>query len=85
MRVYECNEAEHAAHALRDIFLDEPRHPWLPEEDGDQHWLLARMPQSVRKLPQDEWFAPPSNGVSKRRYDWDIRPDCTYHVSLQAF
>jgi hypothetical protein len=24
MRIYECNEAEHSAYALRGIFLDEP-------------------------------------------------------------
>ncbi|KAH8696844.1 hypothetical protein GQ44DRAFT_779484 [Phaeosphaeriaceae sp. PMI808] len=71
MRVYECNEAEHSAYTLRDIFLDEARHPWLPEEDGDQRWLPVHMLQLVRKLP--------------KRYEWDIRPDCAYHVSLQAF
>ena len=85
MRAYECNEAEHSAYALRDIFLDEPRHPWLPEEDGDQRWLPIRMLQPVRKLPQDEWLAPPLVGSPKKRYEWDIRPDCAYHVSLQAF
>ncbi|PVH91204.1 hypothetical protein DM02DRAFT_620653 [Periconia macrospinosa] len=85
MRVYECNEAEHSAYALRDIFLDEARHPWLPEEDGDQRWLPVRMLQLVRRLPQDEWLAPPSISISGKRYDWDIRPDCAYHVSLQAF
>jgi hypothetical protein len=85
MRVYECNEAEHSAYALRDIFLDEPRHPWLPEEDGDQCWLPTRMLQLVRKLPQDEWLAPPLISSLRKRYEWDIRPDCAYHVSLQAF
>jgi hypothetical protein len=59
MRVYECNEAEYSAYALRDIFLDEPRHPWLPEEDGGRRWLPVRMLQLARKLPQDEWLAPP--------------------------
>ncbi|KAF2675942.1 hypothetical protein K458DRAFT_397425 [Lentithecium fluviatile CBS 122367] len=85
MRVYECNEAEHSAYALRDIFLDEPRHPWLPEEDGDQCWLPTRMLQLVRKLPQDEWLTPPLIGSLRKRYEWDIRPDCAYHVPLQAF
>jgi len=85
MRVYECNEAEHSAYALRDIFLDEPRHPWLPEEDGDQRWLPVRMLQLVRKPPQDEWLTPPCINSPRKRYEWDIRPDCAYHISLQAF
>ncbi|KAF2804512.1 uncharacterized protein BDZ99DRAFT_467519 [Mytilinidion resinicola] len=85
MRVFDSNEAEHSAYALQDIFLDEPRHPWLPEEDGDQRWLPVRMLQLVRKLPQDEWLSPPLVDSPRKRYEWDIRPDCAYHVSLQAF
>ncbi|KAL6156915.1 hypothetical protein ACJQWK_06521 [Exserohilum turcicum] len=85
MRLYGCNEAEHSAYALRDIFLDEPRYPWSTEEDSDQCWLPVRMLQLVRKLPQDEWLAPPLIGLLNKRYEWDIRPDCAYHVSLQAF
>ena len=50
MEVYGCNEAEHSAYVLRDIFLDEPRHPWLPEQAGDQRWLPVRMLQLVQKL-----------------------------------
>lgn len=83
MRVYECNEAEHPVYTLRDIFLDKARHPWLPE-DGNQRWLPVRMLQLVRKLHQDEWFAPPFIRTSRKRYEWDIRPDCVYHISLQV-
>jgi hypothetical protein len=38
-------------HTPCKTFLDEPRHPWLPEEDGDQRWLPVRMLQLVRRLP----------------------------------
>ncbi|KAJ2975219.1 hypothetical protein NUW58_g8419 [Xylaria curta] len=85
MQVYGCNEAEYSASALRDIFLDGPRHPWLPQEDGEKCWLPVRMLQLVRKPPQDEWHAPPLIDPLRKRYEWDIRPDCAYHVSLQAF
>ncbi|KAI9773886.1 MAG: hypothetical protein M1840_006112 [Geoglossum simile] len=86
MEVYGCNEAEHSAYALRDIFLDEARHPWLPEQAGDQRWLPVRMLQLVQKPAEDDgWCAPPIVNSPGKRYQWDIRPDCAYYVSLQAF
>ncbi|KAF2842628.1 hypothetical protein M501DRAFT_925368 [Patellaria atrata CBS 101060] len=85
MRIFECNEAEHSAYALKDIFRDEPKHPWLPEEAGDQCLLPIRLLQLIRIPPQEQWEAPPLITPPKKRYDWDIRPDCAYHVSLQAF
>ncbi|KAI0486007.1 hypothetical protein F4859DRAFT_351288 [Xylaria cf. heliscus] len=87
MRAYSCNEAEYQTFALSNIFLDEPRHPDLPEDGGDKRWLPIRMVQFVRKLPQSKWLPPPPipGWNPPKRYDWDIRPDCTYHVSLQAF
>ncbi|KAF2967837.1 hypothetical protein GQX73_g5724 [Xylaria multiplex] len=87
MRAYSCNEAEYQTFALRSIFLDEPRYPDLPEDGGDKRWLPIRMVQLVRKLPQSKWLPPPPVPGSNlpKRYEWDIRPDCTYHVSLQAF
>ncbi|KAI9779962.1 MAG: hypothetical protein M1839_007118 [Geoglossum umbratile] len=86
MEVYGCNEAEHSAYALRDIFLDEARHPWLPEQSGDQRWLPVRMLQLVQKpAGDDDWCAPPIINSPCKRYQWDIRPDCAYYISLQAF
>lgn len=85
MQVYGSNEAEYSASALRDIFLDGPRHPWLPEEEGEKCWLPVRMLQFVCKPPQDQWHPPPLIHPSTKRYEWDIRPDCAYYVSLQAF
>ncbi|KAI0406510.1 hypothetical protein F4802DRAFT_558067 [Xylaria palmicola] len=85
MQVYQSNEAEYAAYALCNIFLDEPRYPWLPQEEGDKCWLPVRMLQLVCKPPQNKWHAPPPVNPLKKRYEWDIRPDCAYHVSLQAF
>jgi hypothetical protein len=86
MTVYASNEAEYQAFALRDVFLDEERHPWLPEEAGDQRWLLVRMLQFVQKPAEnDGWRAPPIVSSPGKRYMWDIRPDCAYYVSLQVF
>ncbi|KAI0868118.1 hypothetical protein GGS24DRAFT_228317 [Hypoxylon argillaceum] len=85
MHVYGSNEAEYSASALRDLFLDGPRYPWLPEEEGEKCWLPVRMLQFVCKPPQDGWHIPPLIHPPKKRYEWDIRPDCAYYVSLQAF
>ncbi|KAI0398663.1 hypothetical protein F4802DRAFT_603803 [Xylaria palmicola] len=87
LQVYGSNEAEYSALALRDLFLDEPRYPWLAEEEGENKWLPIRMLQLVCKPPQGEWLSPPliNAPLLNKRYEWDIRPDCAYHVSLQAF
>ncbi|KAI1176585.1 hypothetical protein F4777DRAFT_545989 [Nemania sp. FL0916] len=89
MKVYGSNEAEYSAYALRDILLDEPRHPWLPTSQGDQRWLPIRLLQLVRKpgveYGDGSWKAPSELRKPTKRYGWDIRPDCAYYVSLQAF
>ncbi|KAI0097282.1 hypothetical protein GGR51DRAFT_541265 [Nemania sp. FL0031] len=87
MRAFGSNEAEHQTFALCNIFLDEPRYPELPEDYGDKRWLPIRLVQLVQKPPQDQWFHPPPMPGSKppKRYEWDIRPDCAYLLSLQAF
>ncbi|KAI0116450.1 hypothetical protein GGR51DRAFT_501348 [Nemania sp. FL0031] len=85
MQVYRSNQAEYSAFALRDLFLDGPRHPWLPEEEGEKCWLPIRLLQLVCKPSQLEWQIPPLIYPLKKRYEWDIRPDCAYYVSLQAF
>jgi len=85
MELCESNEAEYSNYALRDIFFDEPLRPWLPEERWDEMWLPIRLLQSVQKPPEDRWLAPPLLTLSQKRYAWDIRPDCAYYLSLQAF
>jgi len=85
MRVYGSNEAEYLNYTLQDIFANEPLQPWLPEERGDEMWLPVRLLQFVQKPPEDKWLAPPLLTLSQKRYAWDIRPDCAYYLSLQAF
>ncbi|KAJ8130483.1 hypothetical protein O1611_g3144 [Lasiodiplodia mahajangana] len=85
MQVYSSNQAEYSASALRDIFLDAPRYPWFPEEQGEKGWLPVRLLQLAHKPPQGGWHIPPLIFPSQKRYEWDIRPDCAYYVSLQAF
>ncbi|KAL9064198.1 MAG: hypothetical protein Q9157_007921 [Trypethelium eluteriae] len=85
-QVQNSNEAEFSAYALGAFFLDEPRSPWLQEEPGSECWRSMRMLQFVQKPAEDnQWYAPPFLQPSEKRYLWDIRPDCVYYVSLQAY
>ncbi|KAI1272450.1 hypothetical protein F5Y07DRAFT_302183 [Xylaria sp. FL0933] len=87
MKMDSCNESEYSTFALSNLFRNEPRLPVLPEESGDQRWLPIRTVQLVRDPTPDGWLSPPPIPGRKppKRYDWDIRTDCTYHVSVQAF
>ena len=76
---------EYWAYALQDIFVSEPLQPWLLKERWDEMWLPVRMLQTVQTPPNDNWLAPPLLGLSRKQYAWDVRPDCAYYVSLQAF
>ncbi|KAI1194871.1 hypothetical protein F5X97DRAFT_261582 [Nemania serpens] len=98
MNTYGCNEAEYSAYALHDILLDERRIPALLET-SDERWLPVRMLQLVQKPSLNQWEKPPriassekqvassekQVASSEKQYEWDIRPDCAYYISLQAF
>ncbi|KAI0102202.1 hypothetical protein GGR51DRAFT_528124 [Nemania sp. FL0031] len=84
MNEYRCNEAEYSAYALHNIFLDEPRYPALLTT-GDERWLPVRMLQLVQKPSENEWEKPPLLELPEKQYEWDVRPDCAYYASLQAF
>ncbi|KAI3338746.1 hypothetical protein F4824DRAFT_74929 [Ustulina deusta] len=84
MNTYGCNEAEYSAYALHDILLDERRIPALLET-SDERWLPVRMLQLIQKPSPNQWEKPPRIASSEKSYEWDIRPDCAYYISLQAF
>ncbi|KAJ8127816.1 hypothetical protein O1611_g5818 [Lasiodiplodia mahajangana] len=86
MKEYQCNEVEFSAYALHTLFLDEPRYPSIFQR-SDSRLAPVRMLQLVQKPSSDtsKWKAPPRIDLSEKQYDWDIRPDCAYYVSLQAF
>ncbi|KAF2647440.1 hypothetical protein K491DRAFT_699635 [Lophiostoma macrostomum CBS 122681] len=82
---YRMNEAEHRAYALYALFLDEPRYPGLLEGAGDLKWLPSRMIKLEKKPDKRHWQSPPPVTPPSKSFDWDVCPDCAYHVSLQAF
>ncbi len=83
MREYGVNEAEYAMFAMEHLLKREVRNPRLPET---RHWMAERMVQFVAK-PEQLWEQPPivDEAVPRKAYTFDIRPDCSYWVSLQAF
>ncbi|KAI1173399.1 hypothetical protein F4777DRAFT_557945 [Nemania sp. FL0916] len=85
MQTLGSNEAEYYTYALRYIFPDTPYHASLPWEETEKRWLPVRLLQFVCKPPQNQWHAPPNISPLTKRYEWDIRPDCAYYLSLQAF
>ena len=83
MKEYSLNEAEHATYAIENLLKREIRNARLPES---RRWMAERMIQLVAK-PEKGWEQPPvlDRTAPYKPYNFDIRPDCSYWVSLQAF
>jgi hypothetical protein len=83
MKEYSLNEAEHATYAIENLLKREIRSARLPKA---RHWMAERMIQLIAK-PEKLWEQPPvlDRTVPYKPYNFDIRPDCSYWTSLQAF
>ena len=78
-------EDEFATFAKETFFKGESREIEPPK---DRHWRAERMLQLVCPPPEDAHWSPPPVLLPEIRYDdyrWDIRPDCTYWLSLRGF
>ena len=80
-------EAEFTSFGRERLLKGEPRTRQLPE---DRKYRPERMIELVAKPSvDDKWIEPPilfsDSSASARRYGFDIRPDCAYWLSLQAF
>ena len=84
-------EAEFASYAKETLLKRDPRTLDVTSERG---WKTERMVELVAKPQngqQSNWRAPPLVGVqssastgSSTDYSFDLRPDCSYWLSLQA-
>jgi hypothetical protein len=83
MKEYSLNEAEHATYAIENLLKGEIRNARLPKS---RRWIAERMIQLVAK-PEKLCEQPPvlDRAAPYKPYNFDIRPDCSYWVSLQAF
>lgn len=78
-------EAEFATYGKEKLCKNEPRRFEIPE---DRKWRTERMIELVAKpSPRERWEAPPvlDSSGTHRDHQFDIRPDCSYWLSLQAF
>ena len=93
MRVYACYEsenlceAEYASYAKETLFKMDP-FAIVPGEA--RQWRARRMIELVAQPhPADFWHVPPivqdASEPSVAVYGFDIRPDCSYWLSVQAF
>ena len=86
MKAYSLCEVEYVTYG-KDTLLE--RDPRPLEVDPVRPWMTERMVELVAKPEKSEfWEEPPriSPNISRSKpYKYDIRPDCSYWLSLQAF
>lgn len=84
-------EAEFAAYALQTILKLDPRTPFAQQANEERYWKTERRVELVTKPGTKRWDCPPtvgltgSRGVPAADYAFDLRPDCAYWLSMQAF
>ncbi|EKG09384.1 hypothetical protein MPH_13590 [Macrophomina phaseolina MS6] len=84
MRELEENEAEYAAYAMEALLRREPRGPCLADS---RPWWCVRKIEFATKPDEKLWQAPPvvDSRKSTKEFQFNLRPDCSYWISLQAF
>ncbi len=85
MKACSLCEAEYATYAKETLLKRDAR---SLEADPTRPWMAERMIELVAKPNKSEcWEEPPRilPDVKHKLYNYDIRPDCSYWLSLQAF
>ena len=83
------NEAEFASYAKETLLKRDPRASQMTQA---RRWQTERMLEFTAKPGRHTWLAPPlvgedftNLGPTITNYAFDLRPDCAYWLSLQAF
>ena len=85
MRYHHLCEAEYATYAKENFLKGDIRDL---EPDPHRLWKTQRMIELVAKPDNlSKWRTPPEvdSKITGKRYEFDIRPDCSYWLSIQAF
>lgn len=85
MKMYSLCEAEFATYGKETFLKADPR----PFNSTGRPWVTTRMVELVAKpSPRMRWYAPPLLGktavLPNMLYEFDIRADCAYWMSLQC-
>lgn len=81
-------EAEFATYAKETLLRRDPR---FLEQNKDKEGRVERMVEPSIKSdavdPHDQWLGPPIIKIdnSTKEFDFDVRPDCQYWLSLRSF
>jgi hypothetical protein len=81
-------EAEFATYAKETLLQWDPR---FLEHKEDREWRTERMVELSTKSgsvdPHGQWLGPPvtKKNSDSKEFDFDIRPDCQYWLSVRAF
>ena len=86
-------EAEFAAYAMEVFLKRERRTRPLQQGDEGRFWKTERMVELATRTEDWNWQRPPLVGSDLTKdgdsqltdYDFHLRPDCAYWLSLQAF
>ena len=84
MSVCSLCEAEFATYAKETLLKRDAR---SLKDDATRPWMTERMVElTTRTDAALKWAEPPliSNDIQSKAYRYDIRPDCSYWLSLQA-
>ncbi|KAI0203721.1 hypothetical protein F4808DRAFT_467103 [Astrocystis sublimbata] len=79
-----CNEAEYYTYTLNEMFLNE-RGYTIVQEPPERSMAPVRTLKLSQEPSPETWKVPPQLSSSRKQYDWDIRPDCAYYISILAF
>jgi hypothetical protein len=86
MRTEQLCEAEFATYAKETLLRRDPRFPSYEEA---REWRTERMIELVAKpttSPGSRWCPPPVTiQADITEYDFDVRPDCQYWLSVRSF
>jgi len=82
MAMKERTEADYAAFAMEMFFKRQRLFVQVP---SDRKWRTERMIQLVYPTNDECWVAPPCFETIRQEFKFDIRPDCSYWLSLAGF
>ena len=77
-----ASEAEYTSFAMEMFFKRQRR---FVQQPSDKKWRTRRTMSLVCPPNGSNWFAPPPFQTVQQEFKFDVRPDCSYWLSLAGF